>query len=43
MSLEEGRENIKKKLQDDYLGLSEQSKQRYMKKHEKIIEFLFVN
>ena len=43
MSLEEGRENVKKRLQDDYWGLSEQSKKMYTKKFEEIMNILFVD
>ena len=43
MSLEEGRENVKIRLINDYLGLSEPSKQMYKKKYEEIMEYLFVD
>ncbi|MFA5153323.1 MAG: HD domain-containing protein [Clostridia bacterium] len=42
MSLEEGRENVKQRLEGDYWGLSEQSKQMYKKKYEEIMNSLFV-
>jgi len=43
MSLEEGREYVKERLQGDYNGLSEQSKIAYKEKYEKIIEIVFVD
>lgn len=43
MQLEEGRAYVKKRLQDDYNGLSEHSKQIYGTKFETIMETLFVD
>jgi uncharacterized protein len=43
MSLEEGREYVKERLQGDYNDLSEQSKQIYRKKYETIMETIFVD
>jgi len=43
MSLEEGREYVKKRLQGDYNDLSERSKQLYRNKYETIMEILFVD
>ncbi len=43
MSLEEGREDVKNRLQGDYWGLSEKSKQLYKQKFNTIMEFLFVD
>lgn len=43
MSLEEGREYVKERLQGDYNGLSVQSKQLYRKKYETIMETVFVD
>jgi uncharacterized protein len=43
MSLDEGREYVKERLQGDYNGLSEQSKQLYRAKYETIMEAVFVD
>jgi uncharacterized protein len=43
MSLEEGKEYVKKRLQDDYDDLSEPSKQTYREKYETIMETVFVD
>jgi len=43
MSLEEGREDVKNRLQGDYWGLSEKTKRTYKQKFETIMETLFVD
>ncbi|HNZ41454.1 MAG TPA: HD domain-containing protein [Clostridia bacterium] len=42
MSLEEGREYVKKRLQNDFSELSEQTKEMFRKKYETIMEVVFV-
>jgi len=42
MSLEEGKEYVKEKLQGDYNGLSDQSKILYKEKYDNIMEIIFV-
>lgn len=43
MNLEDGREFVKSKLQGDFWGLSEETKQAFKQKYDIIIESLFVD
>lgn len=43
MNLEQGREDVKNRLQGDYCGLSEPTKQLYKQKFDTIMEVLFVD
>jgi len=43
MGLEEGRAHVRNRLQSDYGGLSERSRQMYEKRYNEIMEALFVD